>query len=1573
MMKKLFSALAIVLLFLSVFGGIYVAKPVSAIGNILKEGDDSRNLESSLLNGATGSSAGQGKTKEDYSDALVTPNNALNLAYINQSNDFAYVDGNKTRLVVGIDSENPAKISELENIAGRYQARIVNEVLMRGKVRALVFELLLVSVAGFSQEVHASELATYIEPNMKVQVQYVPDDPYWSSQWGPQKIEADWAWNTTIGDSSILVAVVDTGIYYPHPDLNANYVALGRDWANNDTDPIDDYGHGTHCAGIIAAILNNSEGIAGLAQVRIMAEKVLDSSGYGYVDWVANGIIHATDCGAKIISMSIGGWGDSELVHEAVKYAYDAGVLLVAAAGNSATNVKLYPAGYDEVISVAATDENDNPAYFSNWGDWIELAAPGVNIYSTVPGGYMSESGTSMACPHVAGVAALVWSQYPNRTRDWVRMWLRYAADDLGPKGFDDHYGYGRVNARKAVELPPPTHELIAYSWATPPYVKPGTSAFVNVTLLNFGNDESDVKIQLLANETVVDSTMIASLPGQNSVEFTLTWLPAMEGLYNVTFYVVPVPGEANLENNALSKSLFVGIPIKAVVLHSAGNVYSNIITNWQTLNDEWYLFGDKMVYIDYTTLNKEEITYADIAATEADVLIISCAYDPYAGWQFRDSEIDAITRYVREGHGLIATAGTFYRDVPNNNKLAPLFGLDDTTVWYSTQTDLLQQLNTTHPLFRNVPNPFIFTYVGTSIPSDGRWDSNELVDGTYLATGHNQESAIVVNRGLVYMSPWLEAMPPYYYFHLQVLYNAITWSTYAKPEHDITVSIECPNRIDPGQQTLINASVLNAGLNNETGVELRLLVNDTVVDSTTIPELATGSSYTLSYLWTPAVEGRYNVTAYAPPVPNEDFARNNVASTSVRVGYFIANVAVLNALEMPPYFTGGWSNNYQLLVDALNGQGFYAQPITNEEIVSGKLGSFDVFVMVDNVPSEAAVPYVVAFWSKGGGLVAFDSSICFLNYAGVLPPESTGSNGFYTYWDYNTDSQARVSVEHPITEGYEVGEIIHGTGGDAEYRVDALASSSAYPYYTVLVEGETMTNRAYVSAYDSPSAGKVVHFWDQNHWGNPDLQLMIINAIDWVRLLHYEHDLAVSSVVRLRLSPGQTTAINATVRNMGLSNETDVELQLLINGSIVDETTIPELTTGQAFTLSYSWTPMLTAVYNVTAYAQPVPGEGNTANNVASKNVDVRPITYILFDQTHGTDYVGSYSTWVRSLVEKGYVVETNNISPITPDTLARCDVFIIPQASVPYTADELTAIQDFVFGGGGLLVVGDDYPYIYSDLTGFASITWTSGGASGITIDITSHPVTAGVSSVYLDAPVAMMYVTDGAQDLVRDPAGGIMLAVSDLSSGKVLGFADEDSLRDYSIGQADNLRLADNMLDWLSIAILRARDVAVTGLSVSPTDIYQGWIVNASVTAANLGDAPCYFNVSLYYDDNLAATEYVYLQPNETLNLNFLWVTIFVTASHNYTIKAEASIVPGETNPANNVWVDGTVNVRIIGDANGDGKVDIYDCILASAAFGASSSEPEYRVFCDVNQDGVVDIFDMIQFGIHYGEGS
>jgi subtilisin family serine protease len=323
---------------------------------------------------------------------------------------------------------------------------------MNNKTQNIVVTIPTDKVTDFIKDVSKNNSVKYVEPNWKSYIDATPNDPEWINQWGPRKIQANLAWNRQRNNSTVLVAVIDTGIKYDHPDLAANYAPLGYDWVNNDPYPMDDHGHGTHCAGIIAATINNSVGIAGLAQVKVMAEKALTREGWGYDDNLANAIIHAVDHGAKIISCSWGSSEDSQLIRDAIRYATSAGALVIAAAGNSGTNTKHYPAAYPEVIAVTATDENDNLASFSTYGDWVDLAAPGTSIYSTyLWNTYVSLSGTSMACPHVAGVAALVWSRYPEMTNEQVRSQLFYTADDLGSDGFDIHYGHGRVNARKAV------------------------------------------------------------------------------------------------------------------------------------------------------------------------------------------------------------------------------------------------------------------------------------------------------------------------------------------------------------------------------------------------------------------------------------------------------------------------------------------------------------------------------------------------------------------------------------------------------------------------------------------------------------------------------------------------------------------------------------------------------------------------------------------------------------------------------------------------------------------------------------------------------------------------------------------------------------------------------------------------------------------------------------------------------------------------------------------------------------------------------------------------------------------
>lgn len=266
--------------------------------------------------------------------------------------------------------------------------------------------------------------------------------------------------------TGVNVAIIDTGIYYEHPDLKANYKG-GYNFVNNDYPPMDDNGHGTHVAGIIAAA-NNGIGVVGVApEANLYALKALDSSGSGYTSDIIAAINWARNNGIQIISMSLGSNYDDPALHETCYLAYSEGILLVAAAGNDYSkrgrtelNTVDYPARYDSVIAVGATTETDQKASYSSTGPAVELAAPGDLILSTflptvpvqgVTGyNYVIASGTSMACPHVSGAAALILSGEPTLSVSEVRDRLKNTADDLGSSGFDYWFGHGIIDIDEA-------------------------------------------------------------------------------------------------------------------------------------------------------------------------------------------------------------------------------------------------------------------------------------------------------------------------------------------------------------------------------------------------------------------------------------------------------------------------------------------------------------------------------------------------------------------------------------------------------------------------------------------------------------------------------------------------------------------------------------------------------------------------------------------------------------------------------------------------------------------------------------------------------------------------------------------------------------------------------------------------------------------------------------------------------------------------------------------------------------------------------------------------------------------
>jgi len=360
-----------------------------------------------------------------------------------------YVPG---EVIIGLKGSSSAFLPAISSLGGTIKREI-------DQLNVLVVRVTPGSEERFMQSVRAMPQVAYAERNGIGEAAFIPNDTNWGLQWNMPIIKADKAWDTYRGWNEVTIAILDTGVDYTHDDLMANYKPGGYDWVNDDQDPMDDHSHGTHCAGIAAATLNNALGVAGVAQCRIWAEKILTSGGSGAVDDLTSGILHATDKGVNVISMSLQNYPYSVTTENAINYAYGKGVILVAAAGNAAKNIDVspsYPASYANVIAVSATKSPDTfDSSYSNYGNKIEVSAPGTSVYSTIPtDSYTYMTGTSMACPHVAGLAALIWSYKPQMTNGEVRNALHTAVDDKGAVGKDIYYGYGRINCQKIISSP---------------------------------------------------------------------------------------------------------------------------------------------------------------------------------------------------------------------------------------------------------------------------------------------------------------------------------------------------------------------------------------------------------------------------------------------------------------------------------------------------------------------------------------------------------------------------------------------------------------------------------------------------------------------------------------------------------------------------------------------------------------------------------------------------------------------------------------------------------------------------------------------------------------------------------------------------------------------------------------------------------------------------------------------------------------------------------------------------------------------------------------------------------------
>jgi thermitase len=450
----------------------------------------------------------------------------------------AFVPG---ELVVGLD---PVEPKALPLQAMQFVGVVADTIPQIGVYR-------LVLAPGISMDDAAAFLKAlpgvrYVEPNYLYYAVATPNDPGYSRQWALPKIQANLAWDIWQPQSPRYIAIIDTGIDYNHSDLVNKFRRLsngqiyGYNLINNTTNANDDNGHGTHCAGIAAAEINNGIGVAGIAgwrpglsgynqYVQLMPVKVLDANGSGTLTNVARGITWAADNGAHVLSMSLGGSSGAQSLSDAVNYAWTRGCLIVAAAGNGGSSSPQYPAYYTNCIAVAATDSSDTLTYFSQYGSWVDIAAPGAGIYSTYRGNsYATLDGTSMACPHVSGAAALVWSHAPGLTNQQLRSILETNVDPYQPyAGRTIAPNAGRLNVYRALQAGGGGTPSLS-SLSLNPSTVVGGNPSTGTVYLTAPAQSGGFTVQLSSsNPSVASVPSSVTVPqGQTSANFTVTTTP---------------------------------------------------------------------------------------------------------------------------------------------------------------------------------------------------------------------------------------------------------------------------------------------------------------------------------------------------------------------------------------------------------------------------------------------------------------------------------------------------------------------------------------------------------------------------------------------------------------------------------------------------------------------------------------------------------------------------------------------------------------------------------------------------------------------------------------------------------------------------------------------------------------------------------------------------------------------------------------------------------------------------------------------------------------------------------------
>src|SRR3989344_503907 len=679
---------------------------------------------------------------------------------------------------------------------------------------------------------------------------------------------------------NVTVAVIDTGIDPRHeslddlddnPNTDDPKIIGFNDFVNFKQDSYDDHFHGTHVAGICCGTGGINHTYVGVApKAKLVGVKVLGDHGSGTYDQVIAGMEWVAQnkdrYNIRVASMSLGGRArpDNDPMEYAANALVDYGITLVVAAGNSGPSSRTIasPGTAEKAITVGAINNNLEIASFSSRGPTSDgrikpdIAAPGISINApkldTIDE-YWKLSGTSMATPHVSGAIALLYQYRPD------------------------------FNA-SIISLNDPAHEIYVYDiLLNDKFAQLNDNVNVNALIKNSGlNDEINLNAGLYVNCLLRDSSVIASLNSGEIEEVSFSYLADESGDNEIKIKIQPIEGELFKSNNEAVRKIKIFESIKgeinAVVVDSWGTDFSRY-TIFDELNEQWFNYGEYLVEIDYNLLNKESITYEDLAESEADVLIISNAWDDgsYTGnnWHYTDEEIDAIKQYVNEGHGIIATSGTFSELVPNNMKLAPLFGMDQSKIgnwadYWSGYMDILYKDNL---IFNNIEEDSYYT---PAYYNNNGLELNDSQDGLLLALSTDDKAKILYhdeNANNIYLTSIEEINEvggPDSSNRL-IFYNAIVMASLnvSKSDYDLRLfDLRYDNLVYAGENASVIAKIKSIG-SDESNVVVDLLLNNLTQDSILIPYLQRNEMKEIEFIYNPMI-GENNLKLHAHELPLE-------------------------------------------------------------------------------------------------------------------------------------------------------------------------------------------------------------------------------------------------------------------------------------------------------------------------------------------------------------------------------------------------------------------------------------------------------------------------------------------------------------------------------------------------------------------------------------------------------------------------------------------------------------------------------------------------------------------------------